>query len=131
MNNSGFICGLHHSYIVDDIGIDKIFSKIKTQLAEKEKNQVTLLYLSQSNQFFFEKELDLLEKEYTLQFIVFYENTIEANLIQAATQTILNINVMSEMNFIISGNKGFYNSIANHLKFSGINQIQIQKQYFV
>ncbi len=131
MNASGFICGVHHCFTVDDVGIATTFPKIKSQLTDQQTHHVSVLHISQSNQFIFKKELDSLEKLFALQFIVFYENTIETNLIQTAIETILNINVMSEMNFIISGSKDFSNTIETLLQFLGVQQIQIQEQYFV
>jgi ferredoxin-NADP reductase len=131
MHESSFISGVHHCFIIDDVGIATTFPKIKSKLANQETHHVSVLYISQSNQFIFKKELDLLEKLFALQCIVFYENTIETNAIQAALETILNINVMSEMNFIVSGTKLFSNNIENQLHFLGVKQIQIQEQYFV
>lgn len=127
MYDYGFICGVHYCYAVDDTGIESTFLKIKTKLSEKGAHHVTLLYVSTSNQFIFKKKFDLLEKQFALQFIVFYENTIENNLIQVAIDKILAINVMTEMIFFISGNKFFSTTIANQLMFSGVRQIEIQE----
>jgi ferredoxin-NADP reductase len=131
MQSLGYINGIHYCFIVDEIGIASTFPQIKSHLAEHDIHHVSVLCCSSNNHFVFKKELDLLEKIFSLQFMVFYENATANSFIpQESIETILNVNVMSDMNFIISGKEEFIQQVEGQLHFLGIHQIQIQEQLF-
>jgi ferredoxin-NADP reductase len=131
MQSLGYINGIHYCFIVDEIGIASTFPQIKSHLAEQDIHHVSVLYCSSNNHFVFKKELDLLERIFSLQFMVFYENaTANFFIPQESIEAILNVNVMAEMNFIISGKEEFIQQVEEQLHFLGIHQIQIQEQLF-
>jgi ferredoxin-NADP reductase len=131
MQSSGLINGVHYFFIVDDIGIASTFPQIKSHLAEANIHHVSLIYSSPSDHFVFKKELDLLEKIFSLQFMIFYEISTSNSFVQQETiETLLNVNVMAEMIFIISGKENFIQQVEEQLRFLGIQNIQIQEQLF-
>jgi hypothetical protein len=63
--------------------------------------------------------------------MIFYEISTSNSFVQQETiETLLNVNVMAEMIFIISGKENFIQQVEEQLRFLGIQNIQIQEQLF-
>jgi hypothetical protein len=133
MQMANLITGINHCFIVDEVGMASTFPQIKYQLTAQGNHHVTIICTSLDNHFSFKKELNILEKMFPLQFIVFYEMIAEpaTSIAQENIEAILNSNVMDEITFTISGNEAFIAHIAEELHFLGINQINIQEQLFI
>jgi ferredoxin-NADP reductase len=133
--------GIHYIFIADTTGMASVYPTLKERLATTADQHVTLLYCSGSNQFIFQKELEILQKHYPAQlFVSYHSNALDGRCVfqqkdieviaQEDVEVIVNANTMQQMNFIISGNAEFTTKITDSLTFLGIKDIQIHKQYF-
>lgn len=131
MQLTNLINGTNYCFIVDDFGIASAFVDIKNALSNPSYNHVTIIYVSMTNTFVFKNELDILEKMFPLQFIVFYErsNEIEITIAKEKIEALLNSNVMKKLDFFLSGNESFIHNIKNILNFYEINQYTIKELY--
>lgn len=125
--------GIHYIFIADTTGMASVYPTLKERLATAADQHVTLIYCSASNQYIFQKELEILQKHYPVQlFVSYHSNALEGGYVfrQEEIEAIVNANTMQQMSFVISGNAEFTTKIIELVTFLGINDIQIHKQYF-
>lgn len=123
----------HYIYLADDLGIASVFPKIKELMLTFEHPLFSLLYYSSDENFVFKRELDILQRVYPAQFIVWYESIPNYDFqhqIQIGVEAILNANTRKRMCFTVSGVEDFSQICIDRLNFLGINEIKIQEQYF-
>ena len=124
--------GIHYIFIADTTGMASVYPTLKERLATVADRHVTLLYCSDSNQYIFQKELEILQKHFpTRLFVNYHSNTLDGACVfqQEDVEAIVNANTMQQMRFVISGNKEFTAKMTELLTFLGVNDIQIHKQY--
>ena len=119
---------LHSVYIVDEDGMSKIFADLKQTLVLQQ--DATLIYFSSENNFIFDRELEILQKRYPTQFILYpvQEKVIDASAtLQELLEAVINSNTKDRMIFILSGDEELIYIVSNQLWFLGIckNQIKI------
>jgi len=119
---------LHSVYIVDEDGMSKIFADLKQTLVLQ--NDATLIYFSSESNFIFERELEILQKRYPSQFILYgmREKLIEASTtLQELLEAVINSNTKDRLIFIPAGDEELIYIASNQLWFLGIykNQIKI------
>jgi len=125
--------GVHYVFFADDLGIASVFHVLKSRLAEPSCQHVSLFYCSLNNEFIFQKELKILQQHFPSQLFIIYQSKEFAGhcvFQQEDIEAILNANTMPRMNFIISGNEAFAYAVKEVLTFLGIENLQIQEQYF-
>ena len=124
---------LHSVYIVDEEGMSKIFTEFKQMLASQGDNHTTLIYISPENNFIFNKELEILQKRYPTQFILYpaREKVIDTSTkLQELLEAVINSNTKDRLIFILSGDEELTDIVSNQLWFLGICKNQI-KIYFL
>jgi ferredoxin-NADP reductase len=124
---------IHFIFFADELGIASVFPALKQQLAALRHKHVSLLYCSDSNHHIFRKELEILQAHFPSQLFVCYHSEVlngHCVLEQEDIEAILNANTMQQMKFIVSGNAEFVQKVSLTLNFLGIENIQIQEQYF-
>jgi len=125
--------GVHHVFFADDLGIASVFQTLKSRLSEPCDQHVSLFYCSLNSQHNFQKELKLLQQHFPCQlFVIYHSNEFAGHCIlqQDDIEAVINANTMPQMNFTISGNESFAYTIKELLTFLGIENVQIQEQYF-
>lgn len=125
--------GTHYVFFADDLGIASVFQTLKSRLSGPCYQHVSLFYCSLNSQHNFQKELNLLQQHFPCQLFVIYHSKEFAGhciLQQDDIEAVINANTMPQMSFIISGNESFVHTIKELLIFLGIENIQIQEQYF-
>ena len=125
--------GIHYIFFADDLGMASIFPTLKHKLAEPGNKHVSLLYCSANNSHIFRKELEILQGHFSSQlFVSHYSQASDGQLIleQEEIEAVLNANTMQQMEFTISGNAAFVEKMSSVLNFLGIENIDIQEQYF-
>lgn len=122
----------HCVFIADEMGMASVFPQLKMRLAEEPLTAITILYHSQSNQFLFRKELDILERHFSSRLYVSYEGNLSDNsqLNQASVEAVINANTIRVIQFILSGTSGFIHHAKEILLFLGISNADVQEQYF-
>ena len=118
---------LHSVYIVDEDGMSKIFADLKQTLVLQ--NDATLIYFSSESNFIFERELEILQKRYPSQIIVYKkgEELIDASTsIQELLEAVINSNTKDNLIFILSQDEELIHIVSTRLWFLGINKNQIQ-----
>jgi NAD(P)H-flavin reductase len=124
---------LHSVYVVDEDGMSKIFTELKQMLASQSDNHTTLIYFSPENNFIFDRELEILQKRYPTQFILYpvREKVIDASrTLQEILEAVINSNTKDRLIFILSGDEELSHILSNQLWFLGICKNQI-KIYFL
>ena len=121
---------LHSVYVVDEEGMGKIFKELKQVLTSQPDTHTTLIYFSSENNFIFDKELEILQKRYPTQFILYpvREKVIDVSTtLQELLEAVINSNTKDRLIFILSGDEELIYIVSNQLWFLGIckNQIKI------
>jgi hypothetical protein len=121
---------LHSVYVVDEEGMEKIFEELKQVLTSQPDSHTTLIYLSSENNFIFDNELEILQKRYPTQFILYpvREKVIDVSTtLQELLEAVINSNTKDRLIFILSGDEELIYIVSNQLWFLGIckNQIKI------
>ena len=119
---------LHFVYVVDEEGMSRFFGDFKQKLVLQ--HHATLIYFSPKNNFIFNRELEILQKRYPSQFILYQmrEEFIDASTsIQELLEAVINSNTKDKLIFILSQDEELIHIVSNRLWFLGIckNQIQI------
>ena len=119
---------LHFVYVVDEAGMSRIFTDLKQKLVLQ--HHVTLIYFSPKDNFIFKRELEILQKRYPSQIIVYKkgEELIDASTsVQELLEAVINSNTKDNLIFILSQDEELIHIVSNRLWFLGIckNQIQI------
>ena len=119
---------LHFVYVVDEEGMSRIFADFKQKLVLQ--HHATLIYFSPKDNFIFKRELEILQKRYPSQIIVYNkgEELINASTsIQELLEAVINSNTKDSLIFILSQDEELIHIVSNRLWFLGIckNQIQI------
>jgi len=120
---------LHSVYIVDEEGISKIFTELKHMLTSHADNHTTLIYFSPENNFLFGRELEILQKRYPSQLVLYpvREKVIDAStLLQELLEAVINSNTKHRLIFILSGDEELIYIVSNQLWFLGISKDQIK-----
>ena len=118
---------LHSVYIVDEDGMSKIFADLKQTLVLQ--NDATLIYFSSESNFIFERELEILQKRYPSQFILYgmREKLIEASTtLQELLEAVINSNTKDKLIFILSADDEVVFNASHTLWLSGIEEKQIK-----
>ena len=124
---------LHSVYVVDEEGMSKLFEELKQVLASQADHHTTLIYVSPENNFIFNRELEILQKRYPTQFILYpvREEVIDASTtLQELLEAIINSNTKDRLLFIASGNEELIYIVSKQLWFLGVCKNQI-KIYFL
>ena len=122
---------LHSVYVVDEEGMSKIFADLKQMLVLQ--HHATLIYFSSKDNFIFDRELEILQKRYPSQFILYpvREKVIDASTtLQELLEAVINSNTKDRLIFILSGDEELIHIVSNQLWFLGICKNQI-KIYFL
>jgi ferredoxin-NADP reductase len=124
--------GIHYIFIADTAGMASVYPTLKERLATEADRHVTLLYCSDSNQYIFQKELEILQKHFPTRLVVNYHSNMldGACVFQQDVEPIVNANTMQQMSFVISGNAEFTSKMTELLTFLDVTDIEIHKQYF-
>jgi len=125
--------GVHHVFFADDLGIASVFQTLKSRLSGPCHQHVSLFYCSLNGQHNFQKELNLLQQHFPCQlFVIYHSKEFVGHCIlqQDDIEAVINANTMPQMKFTISGNESFAHTIKELLTFLGIENLQIQEQYF-
>src|SRR6476620_3037719 len=112
---------LHSVYIVDEDGMSKIFADLKQTLVSQQ--DATLIYFSSENNFIFDRELEILQKRYPTQFILYpvQEKVIDASTtLQEVLEAVINSNTKDMLIFIPAGDEELIYIASNQLWFLGI-----------
>ena len=120
----------HWILITDEIGIASVFPKLKGKLVEARLTAITILYYSHSDQFLFQRELTMLERHFPTRLYTICESFMSFELCQATIEAVINVNTAPAMSFMISGNSEFTEKFKEILSFLGIQQVDIQEQFF-
>lgn len=120
----------HWVIISDETGMASVFPTLKERLAHDRLTAITLLYHSQNNQFIFQKELDILEWHFPTRLYVTYDSSPDTAVKQEAVEAVINANTVQVINFNISGVPAFTHAMRETLRFLGVNNIDIQEQFF-
>ncbi|KAA9340384.1 hypothetical protein [Larkinella humicola] len=123
----------HYVFITDENGIDVVFNPLKSRLLENNTFHVSLLYLSDSNVFVFQRELDALSRHFPSQFLIYYEiknRRFDAFMPQETIEVVLNSNTRDELYFSVAGSEEFVASVIDQLRFLGINETEITADFF-
>ena len=118
---------LHFVYVVDEEGMSRIFADFKQKLVLQ--HHVTLIYFSPKNNFILDRELEILQRRYSSQFILYQmrENLIDASTsIQELLEAVINSNTKDNLIFILSGDEELGHIVSNRLWFLGIRKKHIQ-----
>jgi hypothetical protein len=121
---------LHSVHVVDEEGMGKIFKELKQVLTSQPDSHTTLIYFSSENNFIFDRELEILQKRYPTQFILYpvREKVIDVSTaLQELLEAVINSNTKDRLIFILSGDEELIYIVSNQLWFLGIckNQIKI------
>jgi len=124
---------LHSIYVVDEEGVSKIFRELKEILASQPNYHATLIYSSPENSFIFDRELQILQRRYPTQFILYpvrQKVSDASTTLQELLEAIINSNTKQGLIFILSGDEELIYVVSNQLWFLGISENQI-KIYFL
>jgi ferredoxin-NADP reductase len=124
---------IHHVFLADDIGLASLFPKLKERLAQPGYKHVTLVYYSSSDPQAFHPELGILQNHFPTQLFVLYcykDRPGFREFRNEDIEAILNANTMQRMEFILSGMENFVARASGMLRLLGIQDWQIQEQYF-
>lgn len=117
----------HFVYVVDEEGMNRIFADFKQKLAFQ--HDVTLIRVAAANNFTFNKELEILQKRYSSQ-LMLYTMIVEvvngSALIQEVIEAVINSNTKDKMIFIMSQDEELIHVVSNVLWFLGISKDQIR-----
>jgi NAD(P)H-flavin reductase len=120
---------LHSVYVVDEEGISEIFTELKQALASQVDCHTTLIYFSPEKKFIFYPELEILQKRYPTQFLLYpvAEKVDEATAtLQEFLEAVINSNTKHRLIFVVSGNEELTHIISNQLWFLGLSKNQIK-----
>jgi hypothetical protein len=120
---------LHSVYVVDEEGISEIFTELKQALASQADYHTTLIYFSPENKFIYYPELEILQKRYPTQFILYpvREKVNDASTsLQEFLEAVINSNTKHRLIFILSGDEELTDIVSNQLWFLGISKNQIK-----
>jgi len=124
---------LHSIYVVDEEGVSNIFRELKEILASQPNYHATLIYSSPENSFIFDRELQILQRRYPTQFILYpvrQKVSDASTTLQELLEAIINSNTKQGLIFILSGDEELIYVVSNQLWFLGISENQI-KIYFL
>jgi hypothetical protein len=118
----------HFVYVVNEEGMSSIFEDFKQKLVFP--HHATLIYFSSNDSFIFSKELDILQKRYPTQFILYKmsEELVDASTsVQELLEAVINSNTKDKLLFILWHNDELIHVVSNRLWFLGVckNQIKI------
>jgi len=119
---------LHFVYVVNEEGMSSIFEEFKQKLVFQ--HHASLIYFSSNDNFIFSKELDILQKRYPTQFILYKirEELVDASTsVQELLEAVINSNTKDKLLFILSHDEELIHIVSDRLWFLGIckNQIEI------
>ena len=118
---------LHFVYVVDEEGMNRIFTDFKQKLVLQ--HHATLICFSHNDNFIFNRELEMLQKRYPSQFILYQmrENLFNASAsIQELLEAVINSNTKDNLIFMLCGDDELIHIVSNRLWFLGISKNQIQ-----
>ena len=124
---------LHSVYVVDEEGVSNIFRELKEILASQPNYHATLIYSSPENSFIFDRELQILQRRYPTQFILYpvrQKVSDASTTLQELLEAIINSNTKHRLIFILSGDEELIYIASNQLWFLNISKDQI-KIYFL
>jgi hypothetical protein len=116
-------------YVVDEAGMREIFIELKQMLVSQPDTHTTLVYCSAEDNFIFSKELDILQKRFPAQLIVYLvkRNPVDAStLLQEFLEAIINANTSVDLLFVLSGDEELIHVVSDRLWFLGIHNQQIK-----
>ena len=119
---------LHAVYIVNEDGLNKVFTDIKETLASQ--NDATLIYFSAENDFVYSRELNILRKRYPSQFVIYKirESVLDKpSSFQELLEAIINANTKEKLIFVLSGDEELNHIVSNCLWFLSIDKNQITR----
>ena len=117
---------LHFVYVVNEEGMSSIFEDLKQKLVFQ--HHASLIYFSSNDNFIFSKELDILQKRYPTQFILYKirEELVDASTsVQELLEAVINSNTKDKLLFILSHDDELIHIVSNRLWFLGICKNQI------
>ena len=118
---------LHFVYIVNEDGMSRAFVELKQKLAQQ--HHATLIYLSSNDSFVFNRELEILEKRFPAQFVMYQLKEMLPDCsasVQELLEAVINSNTRDNLIFILSQNEELIHTVSNRLWFLGISKTQIQ-----
>ena len=124
---------LHSIYVVDEEGVSNIFRELKEILASQPNYHATLIYSSPENSFIFDSELQILQRRYPTQFILYpvrQKVSDASTTLQELLEAIINSNTKDMLTYILSGDEELLHIVSNRLWFLDICKSQI-KIYFL
>lgn len=125
---------IHWVFITDESGMATIFPQVKAKLVSKGLHHVSVVYYSPNEVFSFQRELDILVRHYpTVLFTYLISSEVSDNFFQEhpELESIINANTMNQMEFVVCGNEEFCEKARELLHFLDIQQITIQKSFFI
>lgn len=117
----------HFVYVVNEEGMSSIFDDLKQKLIFT--HHATLIYFSSNDSFIFSKELDILQKRYPTQFLLYKisEELVDAAAsVQELLEAVINSNTKDKLLFLLWHNDELINIVSNRLWFLGISKNQIK-----
>lgn len=126
MQNSDLSHSKHRVFVADNGGIDIGFPEIVELLKYDPSSDmhISLLYISQSANFVFRRELKVLTKRFPTAFITYYNRTLQQEIIEM----IINTNTKPKIEFFLSVNEELQVMILDKLRFLNID---IENIYFL
>jgi len=117
---------LHFVYVVDEKGKTKILAHLKQALVSF--HHTTLIYFYSKDDFIFNRELDLLQKRYPVQFVIneVREKTSDITTLQELLKAVIDSNAKDGLIFILSADDEVVYNAAHTLLLSGIEEKQIR-----
>lgn len=118
---------LHFVYVVNEDGMSRAFTALKQKLAHQ--HHATLIYLSSNVSFVFNRELEILEKRFPAQFVMYQlkESLPDCSAsVQELLEAVINSNTKENLIFILTQNEELIYTVSDRLWFLGICKNQIQ-----
>jgi len=137
MNNPICESETHLVLIADESGIASVFSKLKSQLADRSAGYLTLVYarLNNSSKPLFGDELQYLEKRFSamleIKIIEHEENVaLMKSKLKHTLEVLLNCTISNDITFFAGGNYELIEHVKKMLVFLGVRPAQITTEIY-